>query len=343
MTTYQFPKIDLHNHLDGSFRPETMYELAHKYGIETEVPTVEEYRALTRHRANCGSVNEYLKMFDLPCAVMQTREALERMTFELGEDLFRQGVAYAEIRFAPQQHVSGELNQASAIEAVIDGAKRCMEQYPMKLGILACMMVYGSEKINWDANMETVETAAKYLGSGLVGIDLAGAEGLVPLENFAPFFDRARELNLPFTCHAGDSPGPETVEAAVYIFGARRIGHGHHVYFDPHLVRRIAKTDVLFEICPTSNIQCQTEPSYEKHPAKNMMEMGLKVSINTDNQYLADVTLDSEYDHCLNEMGFTMRDLIQMNLNAINASFCEESVKAPIRRELEALLEQQPE
>ena len=186
--------------------------------------------------------------------------------------------------------------------------------------------------------METVITAKEYLGKGLVGIDLAGAEGLVPLENFAPFFDRARELNIPFTCHAGDSPGPETVETAVYRFGAKRIGHGHHVYFDPELVRRIAGTDILFEICPTSNIQCQTEPTYGKHPAKNMMEMGLKVSINTDNQFLAGVTLDSEYDHCINEMGFTEEDLIRMNLNAINASFCDESVKAPIRSELEALL-----
>jgi len=338
MTKYNFPKIDLHNHLDGSFRPETMYELAAKYGIETDVPTVEEYRALTRHRATCGSVNEYLKMFDLPCSVMQTGEALERITFELGEDLYHQGVAYAEIRFAPQQHVSGELTQATAIEAVIAGAKRAMDTYPIKLGILACMMVYGSEQINYDANMETVITAKEYLGKGLVGIDLAGAEGLVPLENFAPFFDKARELNIPFTCHAGDSPGPDTVETAVYTFGAQRIGHGHHVYFDPELVRRIAKTDILFEICPTSNIQCQTEPTYGKHPAKNMMEMGLKVSINTDNQFLADVTLDDEYDHCLNEMGFTERDLIQMNLNAINASFCDETIKAPIRAELEALL-----
>ena len=338
MTRYDFPKIDLHNHLDGSFRPETMYELAWKYGIPTEVETVEEYRALTRKRANCGSVNEYLKMFDLPCAVMQTREALERMTFELGEDLNHEGVAYAEIRFAPQQHVQGELNQETAIQAVIDGAKRAMEAYPIKLGILACMMSYGSETINWDANLETLRAAKQYLGKGLVGVDLAGAEGIVPLENFSGLFEEARRLELPFTCHAGDSPGPETVECAVYTFGARRIGHGHHVYFDPQLVRRIAETDVAFEICPTSNIQCQTEPSYEKHPAKNMLEMGLKVTINTDNQYLAGVTLDSEYDHCIQEMGFTEQNLIQMNLNAINAAFCTEEIKAPIRARLEALL-----
>ncbi|MBQ9327663.1 MAG: adenosine deaminase [Solobacterium sp.] len=340
MTTYSFPKIDLHNHLDGGFRPETLYELAERYGIPVEVPTVEEYRELTRHRANCGSVNEYLKMFDLPTAVMRTEEALERMTFELGEDLYHEGVAYAEIRFAPQQHTQAGLTQADAIEAVIAGAKRAMDTYPIKLGIIACMMSYGSEQINMKENLETAQTAKRYLGKGLVGVDLAGAEGIVPLENFAPLFETARELGLPFTCHAGDSPGPETVETAVELFGAHRIGHGHHVYFDPELVRKCAAKGITFEICPTSNIQCQTEPTYAKHPAKNMLDMGLNVTINTDNQFLAGVTLDSEYDHCINEMGFTYEDLIRMNLNSINAAFCDETIKAPIRSELLRLLGQ---
>ncbi len=338
MKLFEFPKIDLHNHLDGALRPETLYELMEKNGITPEVPTIDEYIALTRKRANCGSVNEYLKMFDLPCAVMQTKEALERITFELGEDMARQGVVYSEIRFAPQQHVSRGLTQAEAIEAVIAGAKRCESVYPIHLGILACMMSYGSETINYDANMETVETAAEYLGKGLVGIDLAGAEGIVPLSHFAPFFERARELNIPFTCHAGDSPGPETVETAVFEFQARRIGHGHHVYFDPFLSRRCADIGMTFEICPTSNIQCRTEPSYEMHPAKNMLDLGMHVTINTDNRFLADVTLDSEYEICLSRMGFTERDLIQMNLYAIEASFCSEQIKAPIREALENLL-----
>ena len=338
MTEFNFPKIDLHNHLDGALRPETLYELCDLYGITPEAPTIKEYIALTRKRANCGSVNEYLKMFDLPCRVMQTREALERITFELGEDMANQGVVYSEIRFAPQQHISGDLSQRDAIEAVIAGAKRCEQMYPIHLGIIACMMSYGSEKINWDANLETIEAASDWLGKGLAGIDLAGAEGIVPLSNFAGLFDRIRPLNIPITCHAGDSPGPDSVETAVFTFGARRIGHGHRLYFDPGLTRRIAKLDTVFEICPTSNVQCQTEPSYDGHPAKNLFDLGVKVTINTDNRFLADVTLDSEYEHCLNDMGFEYRDLIRMNLNAINGAFCDESVKAPIRKQLESLL-----
>ena len=338
MTVFDFPKIDLHNHLDGALRPDTLYDLCDRYGIEPEVPTIEEYIALTRQRANCGSVNEYLKMFDLPCSVMRTAEALERITFELGEDMAAQGVAYSEIRFAPQQHIHGGLSQKEAIEAVIHGAKRCEETYPIHLGILACMMSYGSEKINWEANLETIGAAASCFGKGLVGIDLAGAEGIVPLENFAGLFEKARAMNLPFTCHAGDSPGPETVETAVYTFGAKRIGHGHHLYFDPGLTRKIAKLDTVLEICPTSNIQCRTEPSYEFHPAKNLLDLGVNVTINTDNRFLADVTLDSEYELCLSRMGFEYRDLLRMNLNAINGAFCDESVKAPIRKKLESLL-----
>ena len=155
----------------------------------------------------------------------------------------------------------------------------------------------------------------------------------MPLRNCAPLFRRASELRIPFTCHAGDSPGPDTVADAL-DFGARRIGHGHHIYQDPALVRRAADLGVTLEICPTSNIQCKTQPSYEAHPAKNLMEMGLGVCINTDNATLAGVTLADEYRHCLDEMGFTEEDILAMNRTAIRASFAPMAVKERILTEL---------
>ena len=205
----------------------------------------------------------------------------------------------------------------------------CGARPGIDIGILLCMMCVGPETANWEANAETVETAAEYLDRGVVGIDLAGAEGIVPLRNFAPLFRRAAELCIPFTCHAGDSPGPDTVADAL-DFGARRIGHGHHIYQDPALVRRAAALGVTLEICPTSNIQCKTQPSYEAHPAKNLMEMGLGVCINTDNTTLAGVTLADEYEHCVHEMGFTYEDLLTMNRCAIRASFAPIEVKERI-------------
>ena len=147
-------------------------------------------------------------------------------------------------------------------------------------------------------NLQTVRLTRQYLGSGVVGLDLAGAEGIVPLENFHPIFDLARELSLPFTCHAGDSQGPETVRAAL-DFGAKRIGHGHHIYDDPTLWPRAIRQGVTLEICPTSNIQCKTQPSYALHPAKRLLDAGLRVTISTDNMTLAAVTLEEGTEQVL--------------------------------------------
>ena len=192
--------------------------------------------------------------------------------------------------------------------------------------ILLCCMCIGPETVNMAENLETVRLTRAYLGSGVVGMDLAGAEGIVPLRNFHPIFDLARELALPFTCHAGDSQGPETVRAAL-DFGAKRIGHGHHIFDDPVLWPRAIEAGVTLEICPTSNIQCKTQPSYALHPAKKLLDAGLHVCISTDNMTLAAVTLEDEYRHCIADMGFTPDDLQTMAHFALDAAFLPEQEK----------------
>ena len=178
-------------------------------------------------------------------------------------------------------------------------------------------------------NLETVRLCREYLGKGVVGLDLAGAEGIVPLRNFHPVFDLARELGVPYTCHAGDSQGPDTVKDALG-FGARRIGHGHHVYDAPELWPRLLKDGVTLEICPTSNIQCRTQPSYSEHPAKKLFEAGIGVTISTDNMTLAATDLDKEYTHCVDEMGFSEKDLVRMNICAAEAAFLPEAERAEL-------------
>ena len=148
----------------------------------------------------------------------------------------------------------------------------------------------------------------------------------VPLRNFHPIFDLARELGLPFTCHAGDSQGPDTVRDAL-DFGAKRIGHGHHIFDDPTLWQRAIQNGVTLEICPTSNIQCKTQPSYALHPAKKLLDAGLRVCISTDNMTLAAVTLEDEYRHCVADMGFAPDDLRTMARFALDAAFLPEQEK----------------
>lgn len=323
----QFPKLDLHLHLDGSVPPETLFQLAKEQGVPVPGETLAGYLEYIRRCAQCGSVNEYLKMFDLPVAVMQDGNSLTRVTRELICLLYRQGLAYAEIRFAPQLHTRKGLSQAGAVEAVLAGREQGLKECPgFDVGILCCMMCIGPETANWKENAETVEVTRAYLDRGVVGLDLAGAEGIVPLKNFAPLFQRAAELGIPCTCHAGDSQGPDTVRDAM-DFGARRIGHGHHIYDDPELVRRAIREGITIEVCPTSNIQCMTQPSYGQHPAKKLLDMGLNVTINTDNMTFAGVDLEAEYGHCLREMGFTPEDLVKMSENSIRAAFLPQEKK----------------
>ena len=327
MSHYQLPKIDLHLHLDGSVLPETAWELAREQGIPMPAEDLEGFRRFIVVTADCRSVNEYLKRFELPLQILQDAASLTRVTRELIGLLASQGLAYAEIRFAPQLHLRRGMTQRDAIEAVLQGRREGLAANPgIGIGIILCTMCVGPQTVNMEQNLETVRLAGEYLGKGVVAVDLAGAEGIVPLRNFAPIFDLARQLGIPFTCHAGDSQGPDTVRDAL-DFGTKRIGHGHHIFDDKALCERAIAEGVTLEICPTSNVQCQSQPGYAEHPAKRLFDMGMRVTINTDNMILSGIDLDTEYDHCLNEMGFVREDLVRMLVYSAEAAFLPEEEK----------------
>lgn len=335
---YAFPKIDLHNHLDGGVLPETAWELAKERGIALPADNLEAFRHFITVTADCRSVNEYLKRFEIPLQILQDKPAITRVTKDLLLLLASQGLAYAEVRFAPQFHLRGSLTQADAIDAVLTGRAQALAEAPdFYCNIIVCMMATGDEKENHAENEETVRLAAKYLGKGVCATDLAGIEGLCPLSAYADLFALARALGVPYTCHAGDSVGPDTVEEAMDM-GARRIGHGHHIFDDKALCERAIREGVTLEVCPTSNIQCQSQPSYEEHPLKKLYEMGMKVTINTDNMILSGVCLDHEYDLCIEKMGFTERDIIKMNSNSANAAFLDDTRKKALIEKLNAYL-----
>ena len=338
MNKYDFPKVDLHLHLDGSFRLETMFELAKERNVDLPANSLEGFRKWMDEHADAKDVNEYLEMFDVPTAVLQDKESLIRVTKELIEDIASQGERYAEIRFAPQLHTQKQLSQKDAIEAVLEGKRLGeLENPSIKIGIICCMMVFGDPSINYDANKETATITHEYLDKGVVALDLAGAEGIVPLICFKPFFDLAQSYNTPCICHAGDSQDWLTVKDAIDM-KALRIGHGHHIYENPELCRYAAKNNLALEICPTSNIQCKTRQSFPMHPAYNLFKLGIPVTINTDNMVMAKTTLDQEYDHCINEMGFDYKDIIKLNINSFNVSFAPKEYKEAMIKELESLL-----
>ena len=327
MDVTRIPKIELHLHLDGAVPPETMWCMAQEKHVSLPVDTLDEFYAWLVKTADCRDVNTYLARFELPLQLMQDAPGITRITCDVLTTLARQGHIYDELRFAPQLHTRAGLRQQDAIEAVLAGREQALRAFPdYRSGILLCCMCIGPETANMAENLETVRLTQEYLGSGVVGMDLAGAEGIVPLRNFHPIFDLARELGLPFTCHAGDSQGPDTVRDAL-DFGAKRIGHGHHIFDDPTLWQRAIQNGVTLEICPTSNIQCKTQPSYAQHPAKKLLDAGLRVCISTDNMTLAAVTLEDEYRHCVADMGFAPDDLRTMARFALDAAFLPEQEK----------------
>lgn len=325
MSKYPFPKVDLHFHLDGSMVPETTWRLAKERNVSLPANTLEEFKEFLVRTADCGDVGEYLARFDIPTAILQDEKTLEETTYDSIRNVSND-LCYVEIRFAPQLHTEKGLSQKEAIEAVLKGKLKAEKDFPqIKVGIIFCCMI--SLNDNSKANHETVDLFEQYYdGVNVVGLDLAGFEDSVPMSHYADLFVSPREKGLPMTIHAGDNGIPENC-STVIGYGARRIGHGHHCYYNKEVMKEVIDKQVALEICLTSNIQCKTEPSYKLHPAKALLDAGAVVTLNTDNMVLANITINDEYDHALNECGFTYNDLITCNINSIKLSFMPEENK----------------
>ena len=309
---------ELHLHLDGSLRPETVWELAEEQQIRLPAADLEELRYQMKVPEDCQSLHECLKRFDLPLLVLQEADALERVTFELTEDLAKEGVTYAEIRFAPQQSMEHGLTQDQAVEAAIRGAKRGMEMYPsIRVGLILCCM-RGEDKEA--LNLETVESVRKYLGDVVCAVDLAGAESLYPTEIFAPVFARVREYGLPMTIHAGEAAGPDSIRTAL-SYGTKRIGHGISAIQDPGLVEELVKENVTLEICVTSNFQIRSVPSIKEHPIRRLFDAGVRVTVNSDNMTVSGTNVRKELELVKEVFGFTDEEVKRLQEYAWEARF----------------------
>ena len=309
---------ELHLHLDGSLRPETVWELAKEQGIRLPAESAEEVKYKMEVPEDCRTLEEYLERFDLPLLVLQRADAIERVTYELVEDLAKEGVDYAEIRFAPQLSVNGGLTQDEVVEAAIRGAERGMKTYPeIRVGLILCCM-RGAD--NEALNMQTVETAKKYLGPVVCAVDIAGAEGLFPTENFAPVFAKVREFGIPMTIHAGEAAGPDSMKTAL-SFGTKRIGHGVAAINDPELIRRLIDENVTLEVCVTSNYHTKVVPAIEMHPIHKLLDEGVHVTVNSDNRTCSRTTLQKEKEVLKEQLGFSDEEIEKMQEYAWEARF----------------------
>lgn len=318
----KYGKVDLHLHLDGSLSAETVLRLAKKDGAELPADTAEGLRPLLTVRSGCEDLNEYLRCFDFPLTVLQTAENLELAAYELGGDLKEKGLCYAEVRFAPQLHLRKGLTQEEAVQAVLGGFRRAMEESRGRICLKAILCCMRGEKqaLRVTANTETVLIAAKYLGKGVVAADLAGAEGLYPTRDYEEEFALARSLSVPFTIHAGEAAGPESILKALE-FGAARIGHGVRAIEDTALMEELAVRGIPLEMCPTSNLQTKAVGSLTDYPLRAYLDRGIRVTVNSDNMTVSDTWAGKEFALLSREYGLTEEEADKLLENAKEAAF----------------------
>ena len=312
-------KIDLHLHIDGSARPETVYELARKYGVEPECRlTPEEIRRSMIIPA--GEFDPDFLTFQPPLRVMQTAEGLTRITRELVERLENEGLIYAELRFAPQYHLEGGMTQEDAVLAAINGLEQGLSSCcTLKAGLILCAMNHCDPASNHAENMETIRLAKKYLGRGVCAVDLAGYEERMP--EYADLFDLAKELGIPATTHSEFTVG----DALAYH--TTRIGHGYQAAQLPELTEAVIRCGITLEMCPDSSLSYDYGLTGDAtHPLYVLYQKGARVTVNTDNLTVLDTSLENEYDLC-RQMGFTDEDIVRMNNYAIEACFADEATK----------------
>ena len=319
----KLPKTDLHVHLDGSLRLSTILELADKQRVELPAHDEDGLREAMNLGKNCGSLVEYLKAFDVTLRVMQTEDALERIAYELAEDAARENVRYMEVRYAPMLHTRRGLKLTSVVEAVLAGLRAARTDFKIESNIIIC----GIRNVSPESSLEMAELAVAYKNRGVVGFDLAGAEYDHPAKHHRAAFQLVRDNNINVTIHAGEAYGPESIAQAVHVCGAHRIGHGCRLRENGDLLNYVNDHRIALECCPSSNVQTGAIRDLASHPLKLYYNLGLRVTVNTDNRLVTDTTVSKEMWLCHTQMGLSLKDLKQIVLAGFKSAFLPFHVK----------------
>lgn len=316
-----YKKVELHLHLDGSIRPVTALELGKNIGLISNESNLEDIIDQISVSKN-ADLKEYLKSFDLPIEIMQYQETIERISFELVEDLYNDGTVYAEIRVAPIQHLKKGLTPNEVVEAILKGFNRGQNLYPIKVNLILCVMRH----LSCSENIFILDLIKKYKDRGVVGLDLAGNEYDHPASIFTDLFNKAINEGIPFTIHAGEACGPERVWEAIKL-GASRIGHGVRSIEDESLLNELVNKNIHLEICPISNRDTGAIEDFSKYPILFYLNRGISVSLNTDNRTVSNTNYNKEVEFLKKWLPLKLDDIKKFNLNAIEAAFISDKEK----------------
>jgi len=331
------PKTELHLHLDGSLRPETALELARTRGVEAP-RDLEAMAAALRGPERGADQAALLRAFDLPIALLQDAEALERVAAELVADKASDNVRYLEIRWGPWLHLNRGLSLLDGIAAVCVGASAAA----MQLGTEVRLICTALRSHAPHENLDLAIAAAGFRDRGLVGWDLAGPEATWPnpLAHLRAF-RAARDGGLRITVHAGEWDGPNQVRQALEL-QPERIAHGATAAQDPALVDELIRRDVCLDLCPTSNVQAGIVPSVAAHPLARLHRAGVPVTLSTDDLTVSGVTLSGEFERAVVEIGLGVAELWAINRRGLERGFAEAPVLARLRAEFDAWAREEP-
>jgi adenosine deaminase len=322
------PKVLLHDHLDGGLRPQTVIDLAAQVGYDA-LPAGDagELGQWFRDAADSGSLERYLETFAHTVAVTQTEEALARVAREAVEDLAADGVVYAEIRWAPEQHVSAGLSLEQVVEAVLAGlaegeAAAAERGQRIRAGALLTAMRHAAN------SSEIAALAVRYRDLGVVGFDIAGAEAGFPPTRHLDAFEYLRRENFHFTIHAGEAFGLPSIWEAIQWCGADRLGHGVRIVDDidadsrlGRLAQYVRDKRIPLEMCPSSNVQTGAAASIKEHPIGLLRKLFFRVTVNTDNRLMSGTSMTREMALLAEAFDYGWSDLQWFTINAMKSAF----------------------
>ncbi|MBN1397057.1 MAG: adenosine deaminase [Bacteroidetes bacterium] len=323
------PKVLLHDHLDGGVRPQTIIELAkeQKYNL-LPVNNPEELAKWFQRGAVRGSLPLFLEGFQHTCGLMQNEEALERVAYEMLEDMKKDGVVYVETRFAPVFHRNNEMNAYKAVQAVLRGLERGKKDFGVHYGVIICAM----RQMDPSISLEMAELAVHFRNQGVVGFDLAGEEGGYPPKKHVDAFHYIQRENFNITVHAGEAFGKDSIWQAIQWCGAHRIGHATRLIEDMvvknnevssmgSLAQYVLDKRIPLEICLTSNVHTGAIPSLNTHPFSILYKYKFRCTLNTDDRLMSNITLTDEYCTAAETFDLKLDDLEKITINAMKSAF----------------------
>ena len=319
----QFPKVDLHCHLDGSLDLQFLRSVS-------GIPDMEQVRNMVQVEGDeCQNLGEYLAKFDLPLACLKKAEHICKAAETFVASLAADDIMYVEARFAPMSLISPGLSAEDVLRCVLRGLKKGEEQTGIRTNVILCAMRHHTP----EQNLEVFRLALDYLGRGVCAVDLAGDEAGYPTSGFRGLFAYAKENGIPFTIHAGECGRAEDVAEAIAM-GASRIGHGIAMRGNAELQKLCAEQHVCVELCPRSNFQTKAVPAPEDYPIREFLYNGVILTVNTDNRTVSNTSVTREFALLKQRFGFTDDELLQLTRNGIQYSFADDATKQILMRKI---------